>query len=315
MIASYKKYFLVFLLISANLIALSGQDSLIVKGTIVAGKNQPLENVSISVKGLTARPVVTDEYGNFSVSVPSGNMWLIVNPLGTYKSKEVFLNSRQRLTISLVESDIKSGYDELKVVNQEKAVRDIISPSIDIDVSLLEDRNIVTVDQVLQGNVPGMYVINSSGMPGVGANMLLRGIKSMNSDNQPLVVVDGMPLENVGIFESNISGNTYNPMSTINPKDVSSINVLKGPVSTTLFGTKGANGIILINTLDASSTETLVSISAQSGINIFPTRFIPQLNSSQYKTYANEVLGTSPYIEERFKHYYPGLYILENEGG
>lgn len=315
MIAGYKKYFLVLLFASVNLIALFGQDSLMVRGTIVAGKNKPLENVTISVKGLTARPVVTDVNGSFSVSVPSGDVWLIIKPLNTYKSKEVFLGNRQILVISMVEKERSSGYDELKLVNMNAIARDIISPSSVIDISSVKVRNIVTVDQMLQGNVPGMYVVNSSGMPGAGASMLLRGIRSMNSTTQPLIVVDGMPLENAGIFTSNISGNAYNPMSSINPKDISSINVLKGPGSTTLFGTKAANGIILINTLDASSTETEINIFSQNGFNLTPDRFMPQLSSIQYKTFANEVLGTSPFMEESYRQYFPGLYILENEDG
>jgi len=306
---------LIIILLIVNQLFSYGQDSLMVKGKIVAGKREPVANVSVSVKGLIGRPVITDEQGHFKITVSDRNAWLIIKPLDKYKSKEIFLNHRENLVISLSEIELNSGFDELDVVGGQEFSRDIISPHTSADLSQVDYRNIVSVEKAMQGKVPGLFICNSSGMPGQGAFLAIRGIRSVNTSNQPLVIVDGIPVESPGIFESNITGNTYNPLSSVSPKDISSISILKGPVETSLFGLKAPNGVIMISTLRASSTETIIDISTQTGINIATQRYLPQMNSLQYKIYANEILSTSLIPQEQFSTRYPGLYLQEGDNG
>jgi TonB-linked SusC/RagA family outer membrane protein len=285
----------------------------VVQGKIVASKDQPLEDVSVSVQGIQQQPVLTNENGEFEISVPSGNEWLIVSPVGDYKSKRIFLNGRTDLIVSLSEEDMKSGYDRIQVVNQNIRRRDVISPTTSFNMDKAKSRNIVSIDQEFQGQVPGMFTTNHSGMAGEGAVSFLRGIKSMNSSNAPLILIDGMPLEKPGLFVTNIEGNVHNPLSSINPSNISSINIIKSAPLTSLYGTKAANGVVLIKTLEPKSTQTTINVSLQNGFNLSSNNIIPQLNNDQYRSLANEILASSPLKEENFEDEYPGLYVEKGD--
>lgn len=305
---SIRKYNLILFFLLTALNPLFSQDSLIVSGKIVASKNKPIKDVSVSIEGMETAPVLTAEDGTFVIPVPHGNVGLIINPLGNYKSKRVFLNNRKQLTISLTEQDMESGYDAIQVINQTENRRDMVGSFADIDIGQAQQRNIVSIDQAFQGKVAGMLTTNHSGMPGQGAVSFIRGINSMNANASPLVIVDGIPLEETGIFGSSIDGNAYNPLTTIDPSDISKVTILKDPTFTALYGTKASNGIILIETLQPTSTETSINFSFQTGLNYSENKFIPQLNDVQYKTLANEMLTSSPLQEENFDDEYPGLY-------
>jgi TonB-linked SusC/RagA family outer membrane protein len=306
-----RKYNLLFIILCIALQSISGQDSLVVTGKIFAGREVPLKDVSVSVEGRDVTPVLTDEDGVFTITVPSGNEWLILNPVGIYKGKRVFLNNRQTVVISLAEEEMKSGYDDVDLISHLENRRDIISSFTDIDLNRIRQKNIVSIDQAFQGTVPGMFTTSHSGMPGQGTVSFLRGIKSMNTSNAPLFIVDGMPIENPGLFESSIDGNSFNPLSTIDPSDISSVTILKDPIFTSLYGMKGSDGVILIQTLQPKSTQTSINFSLQSGFNFSPDNLIPQLNNEQYKSLVNEILTSSPLREETFKEKYPGLYVTE----
>jgi TonB-linked SusC/RagA family outer membrane protein len=289
------------------------QDSIVVTGQIVANKNTPIKDVSVSVEGMRTAPALTNENGEFKITVPSGDMWLMINPIGEYQEKRVFLNNRKELTISLAEQGMKSGFDNIQLINQTKKRRDVVTSYTDIDVEEVKYENTATIDKALQGRVPGMHTTNHSGMPGKGAVNLIRGINSMNTSNAPLIIVDGMPLEQPGLFGSKIEGNAYNPLTTLDPRDISKVTILKDPTATALYGSKASNGVILIKTLEPKSTQTSIKVSLQSGLNLSPNNLIPQLNDEQYKTLANEILTSSPKREEEFKEDYPGLYIDKSD--
>jgi TonB-linked SusC/RagA family outer membrane protein len=308
-----RKYWLLLLVLCIASHSLSGQDSLVITGKIVANKHIPLKDVSVSVEGREITPVLTDKDGAFTITVPSGNEWLIFKPVGIYKSKRVFLNNRSTVLVSLSEGDMKSGYDDADLLNRSEVQRNIITSFTDLDLKLALQNNIISIDQAFQGTVPGMYTINHSGMPGQGTMNFLRGVKSMNTSNSPLIIVDGIPIENPGLFESNIDGNYFNPLSTFDPSDISSVIILKDPTFTSLYGTKASNGVVLIQTLQPKATQTSINVSLQSGFNLSPNNLIPQLNNEQYKSLANEILISSPIKEETFKEKYPGLYVNEND--
>jgi TonB-linked SusC/RagA family outer membrane protein len=307
-----KYYFIVlFLLVSLN--QLFSQDSLVVSGKIVARKNHPVQDVSVSVEGMNAAPVLTDQNGGFTITVPTGEVWLMINPIGNYKSKRIFLNNRTELIVSLAEEDMKSGFDNVQLINRLEQRRDVLTSMKALDLDRVEYKNIVSVDQAFQGSVPGMLTTNHSGMPGQGTVSFLRGINSMNASNAPLYILDGMPLEESGMFVSQLDGNSYNPVSTINPSDISSVTILKDPLATSIYGTQASNGVVLINTLQPKATQTSINFSFQSGMNVAPDGFIPQLNDVQYKSLASEILASSPKKEEKFEEDYPGLYTNQED--
>jgi TonB-linked SusC/RagA family outer membrane protein len=313
MIRSMKKSCFILFFLLASLNSLFSQDSLVVTGKVVAHKNMPVEDVSVSVEGINRAPVLTDQNGEFTIAVPTGNEWLIIDPIGGYKSKRIFLNNRERLLVSLAEQDMEAGYDDIQLIYEISKRRDIVTSFTAIDLAKVKERNISTIGQVFQGRVPGMFTTNHSGMPGQGAVSFMRGINSVETSNAPLVIIDGIPLEDPGLFQSYIEGNSYHPLTTIDPSDISAITILKDPTATSIYGTKASNGLIIIETLQPQSTQTSINLSMRSGLSLTPDNYIPQLNDVQYKTLANEVLTSSPIKEEYFEEEYPGLYIPEGD--
>ena len=286
------------------------QELITIKGLIHGYDGTPVAGVSISAEGL-AEPAITGEDGVFTLNVPSGFVWLLIAPIDKYKSQRVFLNNRKELFIKLTPNDVASGYDGIIELYKTKKRRDVVSNYYAPDPGKFHYLPNQSLDQYFQGNVPGMLSVGFSGMPGRGTASYLRGIKSMHTNNQPLYVIDGIPLETPGLYGSNLDGYSYNPLTSLDPFDITNITILKDYTSLASFGTRASNGVIMIETLKPSEVRTTIDFSLRTGLSISP-RFIPQLNNDQYRTYANEILNSSGEAEETFKESYPGLYVDES---
>lgn len=282
------------------------QDSLHVKGQVIGSNNMPLSNIAISMEGVFTDPVISDSVGQFEFIAPKSDVWLLVSPVGFYKSKRMFLNGRTNLKIYLTAKDVASMYDEVTTVFGTARQRSLIGSAENISVADIGKMPYQTIDQYFQGRVAGLNVINHSGQPGEGTFAYLRGIASMNTNNQPLIIVDGMPFENSGIFSTAMEGVIYNPLTTLDPLDITNITVLKDAEASAVYGSKGSNGVILIETLKPTETKTTIDVAIQSGVSLSPKQ-LPVLESQDYRTYANEVLLSSNALEETFATTYPGL--------
>jgi len=289
-----------------------GQDSLVVSGMIIGEKNLPLPGVSVSIEGIYLDPVVTAEDGTFTINAPSGDVWMIIIPVEEYKSKRIFLNNRKILTIQLTPEDIESGYDEVLNLFQPELRRNIISSFNAPDQEDIANRPHQSIDQLFQGTVPGMNVTNHSGMPGSGTVSYLRGIKSLYTNSQPLYIVDGLPLETPGLFQSQIDGYANNPLSSLDPLDITGITILKDYLSSASYGMRASNGVVLIETLKPTEVKTSIDFSYRTGVSMQPHQ-IPQLNANQYKTLANEILVSTGKPEEKFMEDYPALYATTKD--
>ncbi|MFW5877966.1 MAG: SusC/RagA family TonB-linked outer membrane protein, partial [bacterium] len=304
-------YMFVFLL--AGMFSAYSQESFKVTGLIVDQSNNPLANVSVSVEGSSMMPVVTDEEGKFELEAPSGFEWLIIDPTGDLKQKRLFLAGRSDLKVYLVPGDVTSGEDQVLLLAQPVRKRNIAAAYSELEVENIHHTSAVTLDEYMQGRVPGMNVIRRSGMPASGAVTNLRGANSINASNQPLYIVDGIPLTSHGVFGSNIHGYSYNPLVGINTMDISKATVLKDASIAASYGSKGSNGIIFIETLDPSVTQTTIELDLRSGYSLSPERYIPQLNANQHRTLMSEVLFSSGMFEEEIKESYPNLFLTEED--
>ncbi len=289
------------------------QDSLQVSGVIVSQSNKPLSNVSVSVEGSSLMPVVTDEEGRFELVVPGRNEWLIIDPTGNYKQKRIFLSGRKELKIYLTSDDVTSGEDQVLLMTQPVRKRNIVATYSEVDVDNMHHTPAVTLDEYFQGRVTGMNVIKRSGLPSSGAVTNIRGINSVNTSNQPLYIVDGIPITPHEIFGSNIHGYSYNPLVGINPHDISKATVVKDATIAASYGSRGSNGIVFIETLDPSVTQTTIELDLRSGYSLAPERYIPQLNGQQHKTLMSEVLFSSGMLEEEIKERYPNLFLTKDD--
>ncbi len=290
-------------------IAVQAQDTIVVRGRVLNGSGDPVPNVSIGVEKSFELPAVTNEQGEFSIKVLTGNEWLSISPISNYKEKRIFLNNRNELVIYLTRNDITSGHDEVMVLSQSQLKRNMTVAHAELNTEGMLFTPALSVDQYMQGRVAGMHVLNRSGDFGGGAVTLLRGINSLNSNNQPLYIVDGIPIASMGLFGTNLDGFSYNPLLGINPLDISKTTVIKDPTVTAAFGSKASNGLIIIETLDPSATQTVIEMDLRAGYSLAPERYIPQLNAQQHKTLISEVLFSSGMREERIKEEYPNLYL------
>ncbi len=304
---------LVVLLFLPGIFSVSAQDSLLVKGTVLSGNNKPLSNISVSIEGSYELPVITDDNGRFTLKSASGKNWLIISPSSDFKKKRVFINNRSRIKIYLTSEDLSSGDDLYSILSKPVYKRNIVSSFSELNVKNIQQSPVISVDQFMQGRVPGMHVVNRSGDPSSGATTLIRGTNSLNASNQPLYIIDGIPLTSQSLFGSNLDGFEYNPLTIVNPADISKTTIIKDPAVTAAYGSKASNGLVIVETLDPSATQTSIDVDFRTGYSLSPSNLIPQLNAKQHKTLINEVLFTSGMHEELIKEIYPGLFYTEKD--
>ncbi|MCK4922648.1 MAG: SusC/RagA family TonB-linked outer membrane protein [Bacteroidales bacterium] len=296
------------LILSAIIIAPSaGQDTIRINGTVQNEKGIPLQGVTLSLEGVFSDPEVSDSNGEFSLIAPSGYHWLKIKPLKEYKEKRVFLNGRTTVRILLSPSNLSTGDDLVLGVFNSELKRDFISSAQHLQPAKLHQNISRTIDESLSGNIAGAYSISQSGMPGIGVVNYIRGYKSMYTNSQPLIVIDGMPLESPGLFNPLLDGYSYNPLTTLDPNDITSINILKDYTAGSAYGLRGTNGVVVIETLKPTEVRTIIDFIARTGVSTSPNQ-IPQLDALEYRNLANEMLFTSGILEEELPGLYPGLY-------
>ncbi len=197
-----------------------------------------LQGVNVLVKG-AATGSITDEKGNYSISAPNSNATLIFSYVG-YKSEERKLENRSTLNVSL-SNDAKSLSDVVVVGYGTQRKRDITGSVGSVSAKQIEDLPVTGLDQALAGQISGVQVSQTTGAPGGGVTIRVRGTGSIGAGNEPLYVIDGFPVEgNYSQFQ--------NPLNTINPNDIESIEVLKDASAQAIYGSRGSNGVVLITT-------------------------------------------------------------------
>lgn len=316
--ASWRKVALIVSMLVTGIYAVEAQDaapkdSIVVKGVVLSGANKPVSNITVSVEGSRQTPVVTNEAGEFTIKSSSGDNWLVFSPVNDFKTKRVFLNSRNELKVYLTDNDLTSGDDEITVLSQNRRKRDMVSSFYDLNTENAYKTSALFVDEYMQGKIPGLNVIRKNGTPGSGAVTFLRGVNSINTNNQPLYILDGVPIESPTIFGSNLEGYSYDPLGAVNLLDVSDITVVKDPTVTAAYGSKASNGVVFIETLDPSATETTIDVDLRSGYSLAPANLIPQLDAVQHKTLINEVLYSSGLTEEVIARDYPNLFLTPKD--
>ena len=288
-----------------------GQDNKTLKGIVLNDAGKPVGQVTINIPG--SKPVYTDDKGTFSIPRVDEKEWLFITPIEKYSAKKLLLTTQDSVVIYLSNLDIASPYADVLTPLENKTGRDLISSYQTLDPSTFKNRPLTSADQYLQGAVSGAFVTQASGMPGSGASVYIRGFSSLLTNNQPLYIVDGVPIENSNIYNGMIEGDNYSPISSIDPLDISEITVLKDAASTALYGANGSNGVVIIKTLEPKETKTTIKFMYRTGLSLAPNQ-LPQLDSKGYKTLANEMLFSSGIAEENFKQSYPGLFLTQDDG-
>lgn len=253
-----------------------------------AATGKPLPGINISVTGYSA--ALTDENGSYKISVPDLHAVVVISGSG-YQAKEEALKGRKNISSALYEESYTSVYDAAVLPfgtvlkNRTPYAVATVSPNGSWE------RGNETPDSYIQGKVAGLEAIRRSGTPDIGADLFLRGYNSLYAANQPLVVVDGVIYDINAYGSSIISGHQTNHFANIDIKDIDNITVLKDGAS--MYGTRGANGVILITTGRAKDVATRLDFSAYGGYN-GTVKNLPVMGADNYRIFLADLLRTRP---------------------
>ena len=275
-----------------GLVGLAGLDNQLfgqahqVTGQVTNDQGDPLIGVTVLVQGLNTG-TTTDFDGMYAIDLPSAQETLVFSYTG-YEPQEVEVNNRTSIDVSL--SPSISELEEVVVVGYGTVrKRDLTGAVGSLDSDKFEDEVIASVGQGLQGKVAGVNVTTSNGAPGGNVIVRIRGNNSVIGSNDPLYVIDGVPVISGNVGETNL-------LSTINPGDIESIEVLKDASATAIYGSRGSNGVILITTKQGTQGANRIDFETSFGYRT-PERTIDMMNSAQFMELANERLvndGNAP---------------------
>ncbi|WP_353332696.1 SusC/RagA family TonB-linked outer membrane protein [Bacteroides sedimenti] len=240
-----------------------------VKGQIKDATNESIIGASVVEKG-TTNGTVTDFDGKFSLSV-SPNAKLTITYIG-FKSQEVEVKGTSPINIVLEEND--KLLDEVVVIGYGSVKRKDVTTSVaSVSTKDLDERPIISAAAAIQGKAAGVNVIQPNGEPGAGIVVRVRGNSSINASNDPLYVVDGIPMTDINF---------------LSPNDIESMQILKDASSAAIYGSRASNGVVLITTKSGMKGEAKISLSAQAGTTQIGKK-IHSLNVSQYKDLMDEI--------------------------
>lgn len=266
------KYLLVLLMMGVSSFMFA---QLTVSGTVTdAASGEPLIGANVLVKG-TDVGSVTDVEGKYSVDVPEGATMLVFSYTG-YTAQEVSIDARSTVDVQLqegvaVDELVVVGYGSIKKSDATGAVTAVTSKDFNKGI-------VASPEQLIQGRAAGVQITSSSGEPGAGINIRIRGTSSVRAGNNPLIVVDGVPLAGDDVTAGGNTGqygssSAKNPLNFLNPNDIASIDILKDASATAIYGSRGANGVIMITTKSGKSDAGKLSYSYNLGISQISKRY------------------------------------------
>ncbi|OMP78854.1 SusC/RagA family TonB-linked outer membrane protein [[Flexibacter] sp. ATCC 35208] len=253
---------LLWLLLAISVVSTHAQTRT-VKGKVTDARDgQPIPLATIRIAG-TNKGTTTDQQGNFSISLEPGQS-LQVSSVG-YSSVTVAMTGQTNVSVTLgTDQNVLSEYIATGYTNTNRRTR--TSAVGEVTAEDLENKNYVDINQALQGQTPGVFVGGNSGMPGAIQTVRIRGIGSISAGSSPLYVMDGVIIDGRDLNAAGSLGVQSNDLlANLNPNDVETITVLKDASATALYGSRGANGVIVITTKKGKSGVSTIGINAQYG--------------------------------------------------
>jgi TonB-dependent starch-binding outer membrane protein SusC len=275
-----KNVLLAVALMMATVVSVFAQSRTVTGRVTSADDPEGIPGVNVLVKGTTVG-AVTDFDGNYSISLPENGTTLVFSFVG-YLNKEVAVGNRSVVDV-LMEVDVKTLGEVVVVGYGTQERRDLTGSVASIDNRAIENLVTPSFDQQLGGRAPGVSVTQPSGVLGQAPIIRIRGVNSLTSDANPLIVIDGVPVVNA----DRAANFPSNPLAQINPADIESFEVLKDGSATAIFGSRAANGVILITTKKGMEGKAQVDLSISTGWNEDVNRF-DLLNGDQFVSIANE---------------------------
>lgn len=275
------------------LTAADGQD-ITISGKVTDAASEPLIGVNVYPKGQVSEGVITDIDGNYEISVGNPDEPLCFSYIG-FETLEVVPGKRSKLDVVMHESAIM--LDEVVAIGYGVSKRSTVTGSISsVKAEDLPKAANASVNNMLSGRASGVQVSQTSAQPGGGVSVIIRGAGSDQAGNQPLYVIDGFPINNSSVDpgDGDYSVGSRDPLSTINPNDIESIEILKDAASTAIYGARAANGVILITTKRGAEGKTKVNLSYTGSVQRID-RYFDMLNAKEFMQYSN-ILGKEQYL-------------------
>ena len=288
---NHVKYLSAFLLfLFCPLFAVIAQ--ITVKGKVSDKTGESIIGANILVKG-TTHGTITDIDGNYSINVPSEKSVLVFSYIGA-QNQEKEVGKHRVINVTMDENT--EVLDEVVVVGYGTVRKGDLTGAI---ASIKPDENeaskVVSVDNLLQGKMAGVSVGNAVAAPGAASSVTIRGANSLRGDNQPLYIIDNIPQASTGEFAASAFGGSdfqiaQNPLTSLNPQDIEDIQVLKDASATAIYGSRGANGVIIITTKKGKSGKAKINVTANFTVST-PTNLKNMLSLEDYAGYRNEQAG------------------------
>jgi TonB-linked SusC/RagA family outer membrane protein len=254
----------------------TASNSFVVSGKVTTVTGEPLVGVTVMEKG-TQTGVTTDLSGNYKLTVSGISAVLVFRYVG-YLEKQVDVNALAVINVQLT-ADQKTLNDVVVVAYGTQKRTDITGAVADINEKDLQDQPVAQFAQQLQGKTAGVVVSQQTGIPGQGLSIVIRQSTDLNGDSQPLYVIDGFPM----------TGDNSN-VANINPVEIETISILKDAASTALYGSRAANGVVIITTKHAKKGESLIGFNMNYGLQQVPQKGRPNMmNAEQFAQYENDV--------------------------
>ncbi len=279
-------------------ITLSAAAQITVTGIVQDKTGEPLTGATIQEKGNTSNGTATGLDGDFSIKVKSNNAVLLVSYVGM-KSQQVSLNGKTNVTITL--EDDAEMLDEVVVVGYGTMKKsDLAGASTSLGEDAMKGSVITNLDQSLQGRATGVQAVATSGAPGSSSSIRVRGQATINANAEPLYVIDGVIVQGGGNSGASFGlgdalGNgkvsTISPLSTINPSDIVSMEILKDASATAIYGAQGSNGVVLITTKRGKAGEAKFTYDGMVAWNRQGKR-LDMMNLREFAGYYNDLVAT-----------------------
>ena len=256
-----------------------------VSGKVTDESGAELPGVNVLVKG-TQRGTTTDSNGEYSLSVPDQNAVVVFSFVG-YETTEMPVGNNTSLNVSL-KVDIKALGEVVVVGYGTQSKKDVTGSIASLTTQAIKDMPVTNIGEGMAGRMPGVLVQQASGAPGSGPSIKIRGLGSISAGNGPLIVVDGQPLNSGDLV--NGSG-----LNLINPNDIETVDVLKDASATAIFGSRGANGVVMITTKRGKAGKSTINLDYYTGIQEV-SKTMDMLNAQQFAEFSKSAHNNA-YLE------------------
>jgi TonB-linked SusC/RagA family outer membrane protein len=289
-----------------------------IKGKVTDEQGQPLPGATVKLKQ-SNNGVITDKDGNFAITnIPITGV-LIISYVG-YQTVEISYDSKQNEPLIIQLKADANSLNAVQVIGYGTTTKRLNTGSVStISAKEIEQQPVTNVLSALSGRMPGVFVQTTNGLPGGNINIQIRGTGSITAGNNPLYVIDGVPFNSIvgllnaqSILSTGAISGVISPFNSLNPDDIESISILKDADATSIYGSRGSNGVVLITTKKGKSGKTKVNISVNEGYTQ-ATNIPKVLNLSQYLQIRHEAFvndGITPSSDPNsYPNYAPDLTI------